>query len=91
MIYNHRKIQILSIFQDSKLSAKEVYEQIPNYISYECLMTLLKRYSNFGLLERIKTKPFAYSITEKGIERLRYLRELELDKALKLLIPLINK
>ncbi len=80
MIYNNhnvRKKQILIFLNYSPpQTAREITDFCP--VSLSCVCALLKRYTQQGLIKRVKEnnkfiKPFLYEITEKGEERLDFL------------------
>ena len=73
--YNEAKIEILAYFEENSPStALDV--SVARDRSVSCCSTQLGRLYRWGLLERVKIqgKKFYYSITQKGSERLTYLK-----------------
>lgn len=75
--YNVRKKQILILLNYSPIqTAREIADFCP--VSLSCVCALLKRYTQQGLIKKLKKnnkfiKPFLYEITNKGVERLNFL------------------
>ncbi len=76
MGYNERKLQILEfIYENGDVTSFELAEALD--LEIHNARTLLKRYHEYGLLSRIKVDSFGtrvYMITNRGIERLEWLR-----------------
>jgi len=76
MKYNIRKKQFLElIFEFDKLTAKEIEKLTDFTLGIKNIMTLLKRYHNFGYLTRKKNDNgvFVYRLNPTGIKKLEYL------------------
>jgi len=72
---NQRKIQILSILSESNLISAEDLSYNIDETSTANIMALLLRYYRYGLVKRKKfLGKYRYSISQKGIERMNYLR-----------------
>jgi DNA-binding PadR family transcriptional regulator len=79
--YNERKHEILELIEVGYETSKEIAEACG--ISHSCASTLLSRYWKFGLLRRYTGELYnekIYEITERGYERLNYLRETILER-----------
>jgi DNA-binding MarR family transcriptional regulator len=74
--YNKRKYEILELVEIGYETSSEIAEACG--ISQTCASTLLKRYWDWGLLNRYTghlNNEKIYSLTDRGLERLNYLRE----------------
>ena len=74
--FNERKHEILELVEIGYKTSSEIAEACD--ISQTCASTLLKRYHDWGLLSRYTgdlNNEKIYSLTDRGLERLNYLRE----------------
>ena len=74
--YNEHKHEILELIDAGYETSYEIAEACG--ISHSCASTLLSRYWKFGLLSRYTGELYnekIYEMTERGYERLSYLRE----------------
>ena len=79
--YNERKHEILELIEAGYTTSNEIAEACG--ISHSCASTLLGRYWKFGLLSRYTGELYnekIYEMTERGYERLSYLRETILER-----------
>jgi len=74
--FNERKLEILELVEAGFSTSSDIADACG--ISQSCAATLLARYWRFGLLNRYTASMYnrkEYNITERGLERIHYLRE----------------
>jgi DNA-binding PadR family transcriptional regulator len=79
--YNERKHEILELIEAGYETSNEIADACG--VSHSCASTLLGRYWKFGLLSRYTGELYnekIYEITDRGYERLNYLRETILER-----------
>jgi len=74
--WNSRKIQVLEYLSKvGEATAKDIYNAIDDGIGFSSLCTSLSKYYSSGLLSRRRVNGvYVYSLTSRGVERLRYLK-----------------
>jgi DNA-binding transcriptional ArsR family regulator len=80
MRYNETKKYILETLEESDMDAQSIYEILNEFtdISIKAVQMALLRYYRWGLLDRTRDDGiYNYEITDKGIERLNWLREVQ--------------
>jgi len=80
MKYNETKKYILETLEESDMDARSIYKILSEStdISIKAVQMALLRYYRWGLLERARDDGiYNYGITDKGIERLKWLREVQ--------------
>ncbi len=76
MRYNERKLSVLEVMADlGEATAIEIWEELEDAGSYDAARMAIYRYYLMGLLSRGGGKEKSYEITERGINRLSFLRE----------------
>jgi len=80
MRYNETKKYILETLEENDMDARSIYESLSEStnISIRAVQMALLRYYRWGLLDRTREDGiYHYEITDKGIERLNWLREVQ--------------
>ena len=80
MRYNEAKKCILETLEERDMDSQGIHEDLNEFtnISIKAVQMALLRYYRWGLLERARDDGiYYYEITDKGIERLNWLRRVQ--------------